>query len=670
MVRRGSGQTTGRYAGGPFEDLMRRAPIAAFVKDADGRYVYANPHFLATMGRIMGPDWFGKTDADLWPPEAAAVMKANDEAALREGGARVFSYAMQSPDLRHNLLLIEFPLPGPAQSTGLGGVAIDITALSQAQSDRAQLSAAVDHAAESVMMVDLDGRITDVNAAFELATGYSRDEVLGQNPRFLKSGLQPAAFYEQMWAAIAAGRQWAGEMVDRRKDGSFFIQEAVISPVLDAAGQPTSYVAVNHDVTSKRALAENSARFESEHSRILDVVRDLLPDSTPEAKAEAICRNVAGLDGVAAAQILVFELDGRALPIGHSLAGRRGPLPPHLSFQVGRRLYTKALVGPWIEPWANRQGRAYNPLVESAGLSAFAHAPVRSGQRLIGLLSVESVDVANKGAIAGLLPTVIEFADLAGALMGREIVDRIESQRGSEHVSGIIAQHSFMPVFQPIVDMHENKVVGYEALTRFLDGSDPEAVFAEASTVHLGIALESASLSASLAAAKDLPRSAWLNVNASPEFVLAGGRLRSLLAGSGRPIVVELTEHEAVVDYPAVRAAMATCGPNVRFAVDDAGTGFTSLRHILELRPAFVKLDRWLVSGLEADEARQAMIVGLRHFARTTGCRLIAEGIETDEEIAILRSLDIRLGQGFALGRPKSADALAKERLALVAAGG
>ena len=116
--------------------------------------------------------------------------------------------------------------------------------------------------------------------------------------------------------------------------------------------------------------------------------------------------------------------------------------------------------------------------------------------------------------------------------------------------------------------------------------------------------------------------------------------------------MLEVTEHSVIADYPAFRAAMAALGPDVELAVDDAGAGFASLRHILELRPAFVKLDRSLVAGLEADDARQAMIVCLRHFARVTGCRLIAEGIETDAELAVLRALEVPLGQGYLLGRP------------------
>jgi EAL domain-containing protein (putative c-di-GMP-specific phosphodiesterase class I) len=113
-----------------------------------------------------------------------------------------------------------------------------------------------------------------------------------------------------------------------------------------------------------------------------------------------------------------------------------------------------------------------------------------------------------------------------------------------------------------------------------------------------------------------------------------------------------VTEHAAIADYPAFRAAMAAFGPKVEFAVDDAGTGFASLRHIVELRPAFVKLDRSLIAGLESDGARQAMIVGLCHFARVTGCRLIVEGIETETELTVLRGLAIELGQGYLLGRP------------------
>jgi EAL domain-containing protein (putative c-di-GMP-specific phosphodiesterase class I) len=116
--------------------------------------------------------------------------------------------------------------------------------------------------------------------------------------------------------------------------------------------------------------------------------------------------------------------------------------------------------------------------------------------------------------------------------------------------------------------------------------------------------------------------------------------------------VLELTEHDAVDDYGALRAALRDCEPAVRVSIDDAGAGFASLRHVVMLQPDFVKLDRCWVTGIDHDPTRQAMVAGLSHFARTTGCDLVAEGIELEEERRALSDLDVRFGQGFLLGRP------------------
>ena len=92
-------------------------------------------------------------------------------------------------------------------------------------------------------------------------------------------------------------------------------------------------------------------------------------------------------------------------------------------------------------------------------------------------------------------------------------------------------------------------------------------------------------------------------------------------------------------------------------SIDDAGAGFASLRHVLELKPEFMKLDRSWIAGLDRDPARQALVAGLSHFARATGCRLIAEGVETEAELAALRAFDVELGQGFLFGRPQAVPA-------------
>ncbi len=116
--------------------------------------------------------------------------------------------------------------------------------------------------------------------------------------------------------------------------------------------------------------------------------------------------------------------------------------------------------------------------------------------------------------------------------------------------------------------------------------------------------------------------------------------------------MLELSEQEAVDDYDAIRSAVDAVGDRVRLSIDDAGSGFASLRHILRLDPDFIKLDRSWIHGVDADPARRAMIAGLRHFADQTGATLIAEGIEREEERQTLIELGVDLGQGYLLGRP------------------
>ena len=635
-----------------FCGLMDAAPVAAFVKDGDGAYLYANPHLLATLGRHMGTDWRGKTDADMWPDDGAALMQASDEAVMREGEPQMFSRVMPLEDGPHTVLIVEFPMPDARRRMGVCGVGVDITDYAKKDAERDRLTSAIDQATESVVVTDLDGRITYVNPAFERVTGYTRGEVIGQNPRLLKSGVQTPWFYDAMWAALTSGLPWVADFVNRRKDGSLVTEEGNISPIRDSSGAISGFVAVMRDVTEERVLAERSTQLARQRALIAETIRGLRTGDTPEATAQAICRQVINLAGAKAAQISLFEDDESAMPIGFAVAGRADPVLRKPPPQRSQELHDRSVDGPWIEPWSRRRGNPYNQLLAGFGIHSVVYAPVRDNRRLMGLLSVDAEGAVDASNISEILPAVVEFADLAGALIGRDVNERAETGRGRDRILSIIGQRAFHSVFQPILEIRRRRIVGYEALTRFDNGSNPEVVFAEADAVGLGHELETATLLAALQASAALPRSAWLNLNASPGLVIAGEPLRSILDASKRHLVLEVTEHTAIEDYSVFREAMAALGPNVRLAVDDAGAGFASLRHILELRPAFVKLDRWLVAGLESDDARQAMIVGLRHFARATGCRLIAEGIETEGELAVLKALDIPLGQGYLLGRP------------------
>ena len=169
----------------------------------------------------------------------------------------------------------------------------------------------------------------------------------------------------------------------------------------------------------------------------------------------------------------------------------------------------------------------------------------------------------------------------------------------------------------------------------------------------LGVAREPAWARAAVTGAADLPPGGWIGVNFSPAAVIHGS-VAEVAPLTDRALVIEITEHVEVESYAAVRDAIHDC-PGVRVSVDDAGAGYASLRHILELRPDFVKLDIGLVRDIDADPARQALAAGLRHYAEETGNTLIAEGVETTAECSTLRRLGIPLGQGYLFGRPAPA---------------
>jgi EAL domain-containing protein (putative c-di-GMP-specific phosphodiesterase class I)/ActR/RegA family two-component response regulator len=242
------------------------------------------------------------------------------------------------------------------------------------------------------------------------------------------------------------------------------------------------------------------------------------------------------------------------------------------------------------------------------------------------------------------------------------VLDAAVTQRGPDGgpldpdtVVDLIGAMGFRSVFQPIVDLRTGERAGYEALTRFHDGTAPEQRFVEAAVGGYGPDLELATLASAVEASHGLPADAYVSLNVTPGLLRPGSvMLQEVLGRASCPIVLEITEREAIDDYDAVRSTLSALEPSVRLSVDDAGAGFASLRHVVMLEPDYVKLDRTWVSGIDHEPTKQAMVAGLVHFANATGCTLVAEGIERSEEQAMLTDLGVRFGQGFLLGRPES----------------
>ena len=130
----------------------------------------------------------------------------------------------------------------------------DVTEQEQARADVERLSLAIEQTSEAVLITDPDAVIQYVNPAFERVTGYGQEEVIGKNPRFLQSGEQSREFYEELWAVITSGETWTGHLVNRKKDGSRYVEDASISPVCSPSGDVVGYVGVKRDITDELSL--------------------------------------------------------------------------------------------------------------------------------------------------------------------------------------------------------------------------------------------------------------------------------------------------------------------------------------------------------------------------------------------------------------------------------
>jgi PAS domain S-box-containing protein len=525
-----------------------------------------------------------------------------------------------------------------------------------------RLAAAVDQTADSVLITDPKGRIIYVNAAFERVSGYPKEEALGQTPRLVNSGTHDRAFFRALWVTIKAGRPWTGELTNRRRDGSLYRLEAVITPVRDIGGRLVEYVEVGRDVTHERELEDTLARHIRERASIVATLQHIVPGDDPETTAAVICAEIARLPGIDAAAICLFSGRTTVTPLA---TVRPGEAPvkggPPLAYAVGRYLQARARTGPWVEPWTLDQ-RAQSRVGRLEGVVAVAaHLPLLDAGEPVGLLVAGSTDPGGASGVVEALGSLGDFRPLTEALLRSHLRQRRDTMALQKRVEGVLRQRAFSTVFQPIADLVTGRRVGFEALTRFADGTEPRELIALAQEVGLDGDVELACVEAALQAAESLPSSAWVSLNLSPD-VIRGPRLRELLGTSKRSLVVELTENFPIDDYVALRQSLRALGSRVRVAVDDAGAGYSSLRHVLELQPTFVKLDIRLVSDIDGDPARQAMVAGICHYARETRATLIAEGIETQAELDTLSRLGVRLGQGYLLGRPAPVDEIAGRR--------
>ncbi len=246
-------------------------------------------------------------------------------------------------------------------------------------------------------------------------------------------------------------------------------------------------------------------------------------------------------------------------------------------------------------------------------------------------------------------------------LADRRAVEKLSSEdhrRSLGRIQAILDGETIEPVYQPIYELESGRAIACEALSRFPGdlGRGPDRWFAEAWDVGLGVPLELLAVRIAARALPHLPAGVSLCVNASPPTIFSEGFLDCLGSDTDR-VTVELTEHLHVDDYEGFTARLGPlrdAGGTV--AIDDFGAGYASLRHILKVRPDQIKLDISLTERIDENQVAHALATSLVSFADEVGVKVVAEGIETEEQLEALLEIGFRYGQGFYFGVPEPLD--------------
>ena len=405
--------------------------------------------------------------------------------------------------------------------------------------------------------------------------------------------------------------------------------------------------AATADLDALTALADGISYADAVH-RLLAVVRTQLGMAVAWVSefvgGDQVLRYVDAAEGAEA------PAEGTRLPLGGSFCARvlDGRFPARIPdvraepdaalLDVTTQLHIGAYVGV--------------PLMGAHGVPVGMLCAVDGDART----DLSERDEAALRLLAGLLHDLQRRAlSDASALEGHQRL-----QRCVRDVVAGIGRHA---VLQPIVDLVRGRAVAAEGLTRFTASSPAEGTgvtrspaqwFDDAGRLGLREQLELAAANAVLDLLEPVvPDDVAVTVNLSPA-TLTGGGLASLL--DGRPlerIVVEVTEHAPVTDYAALAAVLDPYrAAGLRLAVDDAGAGYSSLQHVLAIRPDLIKVDMVLIRGADQDLARRTLLTALADFAEATECRLVAEGVETEGELRAVAGCGVHLAQGYHLARP------------------
>jgi diguanylate cyclase (GGDEF)-like protein/PAS domain S-box-containing protein len=548
--------------------------------------------------------------------------------------------------------------------------------------NKLQLAASVfSHTREGITITDLRGKIIDVNDAFTDITGYSREEVIGQDPRMLQSGRQGANFYAAMWQSITEHGHWSGEVWNRHKNGEVYAELLTISAVCDDSGIVQHYVALFSDITTTK-----NHHQQLEHLAHYDVLTDL-PNRIlfSDRLNQSIVQSQRSGQSIA---VVYLDLDGfKAINDvhGHATGDKVLIAVAQLFKNVLREVDTLARMGGdefAMVLYGLKTPQDCGPLLERI-LDALSANPIVvddithhvSASVGVALYPQDDVD-------ADMLLRHADQAMYQAKQTGKnryhmfdiEQDAAIQTQRENlENIRLALERGEFVLYYQPKVNMKLGKVIGAEALIRWQHPDrgllSPIAFLPVIENHHLGIQVGEWVIDSALR-----QMSEWqgvglnipVSVNISASQLQASGfvsHLVDLLAAypdvDPSSLELEVLETSALEDIEQVSKIMYAClETGVHFALDDFGTGYSSLTYLKRLPVEVLKIDQSFIRDMLDDRDDLAIVEGVIGLARAFGRQVIAEGVESAAHGVQLLAMGCELAQGYGIARPMPAATL------------
>ncbi len=617
-----------------------------------------------------------------WQETASCASQAGPlcpfVATLADGETRQGVQSVEPGEGRPPLLLqyVCTPLAHEAVVTGCVVVFSEVAPKSAGQDLPTEVI--LEEAAEAVMVTDHAGRITSINRAFTEITGYSESEALGQTPRLLKSGVHTPHFYADLWRFLKERRRWAGEIWNRRKNGEIYPQWGSISAVLDNAGEVQNYVSVFSDI-SKAKQAEERLFHLANHDPLTCLPNRMNFNESLVQTLQRCKRQNYG------AAVIFIDLDRFKIindTLGHAIGDK------YLKI-VAERLQATTRKQDLLARWGGDEfvlvmeafddvhaigealGRMLENLAEPLHLGGHELMPTASIGIAIyptdGRRSSELIKAADT-AMYGAKQRGRNCFEFYSKAMAKDLNAQLQMSSELRHA---LLEEQFFLVYQPQVDPTDGSVKGVEALARWQHpqrGEQPPAVFL-GMLEEMGLMVEFGRWV--LHAACHQMR-AWVDqgapipkvaVNVAPAQLKDAfvGEVEAALRQAGiAPACLELEITEGALESgeAARRITAALRELGVLLAVDDFGTGYSSLSHIKLFPITCFKIDKSFVDGVPANPADVAIIRAILALGSSFKLEIVAEGVETLEQMEFLKNEGVTNIQGYYFARPMTAAAV------------